>query len=153
MKKCKIESCENKASTGRGMCHKHYKRFQLYGDPNAVPGISGKGITQFTSLRDRFEIQHVKGVGCWEWTGRISVVGYGQIKDHYKTRNAHRVSYELNVGPIPDGLVVCHTCDNRKCVNPSHLWVGTFGDNNRDREAKGRGRWGPNSPNASQRKS
>lgn len=145
---CAVDGCENLRGSS-AWCHKHYKRYQLYGDPNALPGINGTGITQFTTLRQRFEMQHAKGAGCWLWTGRLSIAGYGQIKDNYQTRHAHRVSYELNIGPVPPGLFVCHTCDVRACVNPDHLWLGTSTDNNRDREAKGRGRFGPNAPGLS----
>lgn len=142
---CSVEGCirETKAC---GMCHAHYKKKQLFGDPLHYVGRGKNKVISSASLRARFDAQHRKGDGCWLWTGRLSVVGYGQIKQHYQTRHAHRVSYELNIGPIPPGLVVCHTCDVRACVNPDHLWLGTFGDNNRDREAKGRGRWGPNAP-------
>lgn len=142
---CAVDGCSNRRSAC-AWCHKHYKRFQLYGDPNALPGINSTGVTNLMSLRERFERQHTKGNGCWPWIGRLSHVGYGQIKQHYRTRHAHRVSYELNVGPIPEGMLVCHRCDNRQCVNPDHLWLGTFGDNNRDRNAKGRQRGGPNAP-------
>lgn len=77
--------------------------------------------------------------GCWEWTG-WRAHGYGYFFHEGKDQRAHRVSYELFVGSIPDGLVVMHSCDNRPCVNPDHLSVGTQADNVRDMVAKGRQR-------------
>lgn len=75
--------------------------------------------------------------GCWVWTGRRHH-GYGVTTVTGRDEGAHRVSYTLAVGPIPDGLGVLHHCDNPPCVRPSHLFVGTQADNNRDMEQKGR---------------
>jgi hypothetical protein len=75
---------------------------------------------------------------CWLWTGNKSRV-YGAFGINGKMIKAHRISWEMSNGPIPEGLCVLHKCDVPLCVNPGHLFLGTFGDNNRDREEKGRG--------------
>jgi len=77
--------------------------------------------------------------GCWEWTRGRFAGGYGQV--HWRGKGgqlAHRVAYELQIGPIPPGLVVRHTCDNPPCVNPNHLTIGTQADNIADAVRRGR---------------
>lgn len=76
--------------------------------------------------------------GCWEWTSYLSAGRYGSFKVNGKDVKAHRWIFEQLHGCIPEGMVVCHSCDNGKCVNPSHLWLGTQRDNVNDCIAKGR---------------
>ena len=75
---------------------------------------------------------------CWKWAGSKMTAGYGEISIGLKLVGSHRVSWELHNGPIPDGLWVLHACDNRSCVNPEHLFLGTQQDNTDDMMQKGR---------------
>ena len=131
---CVVAGC-SKAPFARKMCSTHYGRWMR------------TGTTDLTrpSVEDRFLAQVDKDGpnGCWIWTGRL-FKGYGTFSIQRAPRQqtnigAHRWAYTHWVGPIPDGLVVCHHCDTPPCVNPDHLFVGTHQDNAIDRERKGRG--------------
>lgn len=76
--------------------------------------------------------------GCWIWLYGLTSEGYGTVRFRGRSRRAHRVSWVLHRGPIPNGAFVCHHCDNPICINPDHLFIGTAADNNKDRRRKGR---------------
>lgn len=90
------------------------------------------------SLEEKFERHVVRADGCWSWKGSKHQFGYGWIRHGNKTLIAHRVSYALHKGEIPDGMLVMHTCDNPECTNPDHLVLGTDADNQADKVSKGR---------------
>jgi len=92
------------------------------------------------TIIERFEEKHVPepNPGCWLWKAHINTGGYGVFGHKGGPKTAHRVSYELHIGEIPDGLCVLHHCDIPNCVNPDHLFLGTQADNMADMYAKGR---------------
>lgn len=100
----------------------------------AAPELRG-GLGLLHVLSSWIEGARVVGPqGCWIWTGAPLSSGYGR----FRGQRAHRYSWVLAYGPIPEGLNVCHSCDVKLCVRPSHLFLGTYADNHRDCEKKGR---------------
>lgn len=107
-------------------------------------GCDGRFVSCKT-MEERFWEKVKKGDGCWIWSSFHNEYGYGQLRFRGRMRGAHRASWEINCGPIPDGLFVLHKCDNPGCVNPNHLFLGTNQDNLRDASNKGR-LWGQHNP-------
>jgi hypothetical protein len=95
-------------------------------------------------LLDRFFGNVVKADGCWEWSGTRHPFGYGRITMDGKTTFAHRASWVIHRGPVPEGLFVRHKCDNPPCCNPDHLELGTAKQNMEDKCARGRAARGVN---------
>jgi hypothetical protein len=88
-------------------------------------------------MQERFWPKVRKTNGCWEWVGarwqgKFKELRYGKFSVDGRPRPAHRISWELNRGPIPEGMLVLHRCDNQGCVRPDHLYLGTHADNTRD---------------------
>ncbi len=93
------------------------------------------------TLQERFWAKVERLESCWQWKAAVAGrLGYGYMYVNGRLEYAHRISWALHVSEIPPGLWVLHKCDNPKCVNPSHLFLGTAKDNSQDMKRKGRGR-------------
>lgn len=126
-----------------------HRRGTKAGEPN--PFMHGHHLPWPVHQRFWSKVAIASPNECWNWTGTKMPKGYGQFPIGRKRRYlAHRFSYELHYDSIPDGLCVCHHCDNPSCVNPAHLFLGDNATNTRDKVNKGRQKWlaGENHPKA-----
>lgn len=117
---CSIDGCDRPVRViKRQLCNAHYQRWAKYGD--AKMRFGGKRLALGMDPVARFWSKVEKTEGCWTWLGTMHPDGYGRFWAEGRQHWAHRWAYELEVGPIPSGLVIDHLCRNRACVNPEHL--------------------------------
>ena len=127
-------NCGKAASVARRLCRPCYNRARNNGN-----------LTTYRILgpQDVFENRIKKTTTCWLWTGTKNDAGYGIfLMPGERPVRAHRYAYEFFVGPIPDGKIIMHVCDNPPCVNPGHLRIGTKAENNRDASNRRRHNYG-----------
>lgn len=144
---CDFDGCTQHIRAS-GLCRGHYQQ-----------RWKGKPLTPIRPVprttRERFEQKVNKGPHCWQWVGSKTAQGYGEMRIGGKLVPAHRVSHELHIGPIPDGLVVDHRCHNKACVNPSHLRAVSYKANAENRSGarlgSKSGEWGVSWHKASQK--
>lgn len=139
-RKCSVEGCESTNYEARGFCKAHYNHARNSGQLQRLP---------FKSFEQRFwekvdkngPIHPVLKTPCWVWTACTNRKGYGQLNRGGREEGlvlAHRASWEIHKGKIPEGLWVLHKCDNPPCVNPDHHFLGDVVDNYKDMIKKGR---------------
>jgi hypothetical protein len=132
----KAQSCSicGDKHLARGLCQVHYneaRRRGEFAESRYTTGLPVKERLAKCSRRDA-------ATGCLLWTGNLNTAGYGRMSIGNVPLLAHRVAYATCVGPVPDGMFVCHSCDRPACIEPSHLFLGTNADNMADKVAKGR---------------
>ena len=124
IKTCSIEGCGRAGRIVRGWCEKHYKRWQVHGDPHKITRIRAKTPEESFKARTKWQGD------CLQWTGPTVRGGYAHIYSQGKAVYVHRFAWEKVYGHIPDGMDIDHICHNRICVNVEHLRLATKSQNN-----------------------
>lgn len=136
---CIVNGCAKRRHYSTGYCPKHYQRIKRLGSVDEPCRLSDAQRLVALFTPEPFS-------GCWLWTGATDEYGYGQLSRHVNKKRinlkAHRFSYQLHKGPIPDGLKILHSCDTPLCINPAHLRAGTDKENKADSIARGRHAFG-----------
>lgn len=134
---CSVEGC-NRSVYAKNLCNKHWQRKRNYGDVarDALeqPWRNNESWNDYFARKTKLNNK----TGCIEWTAYRDNDGYGRGWKENRPIPAHRLSYEIFIGPIPEGKLICHHCDNPSCVNTDHLYAGTHEDNVRDKKERGR---------------
>lgn len=130
---CSVNGCTSVGKITKGLCRKHYSRFLRHGSTNTtrIMNDDKKRIMKNCEKSDS---------GCWEWK-KAKRNGYGQTSVLGKQEIAHRASWIIFRGEIPSGMNINHKCNNKGCVNPDHLYVGTQQENVNDMIRSNRGWW------------
>lgn len=118
------------------------KNFGVLGNKDRLFWPIATEVQKKEKLKIIYEEKVIKKEGCWDWDGYFDKNGYAQINGHNGKRfvpvKAHRISYEIHKGKIENKMLVLHRCDNPRCTNPEHLWLGTHKDNTQDMLNKNR---------------
>lgn len=136
MTTCSVPECDCKA-VAKSFCPLHYNRWKRHGDPTVAQGMCPRDA----SVSERLAIVLDRSAGpdgCWPFTGGVNQTGYGRMQIRGITKGVHVWAFEEVHGPVPDGLMVLHSCDNRLCGNPAHLRAGTHDENMTDKVIRNR---------------